>query len=370
MKKIPLYPSRIRQFGEAEGSTFYLVTNSLFLDVFTIKHDKNYKDFKTIVYNSNDSFRELLRKEIQEPSHILVIAPECLFESVHPNDLGSRRKLLIFACNSAPTSLEAVEHFLRCGEKTDPEEQEKIADRFFKQCEATNFLKLVDEEYQTVAEFHHLNESYGWHEQLGMLDWGGQQIFPSGEIACFLVPLKEISELPDIHFNLNGEIPLRGYPVVHSGPPSFLREDQERIYQKLATFKNYPIIVKVEDGIAVDIRATHQSAKPALEMLEAMFMVDSRFRQIFEIGFAINKYVEILPQNSAMNEVYGGEEGCVHFGFGMLPYTQYHLDIICPNIKVLNKDNEVMLGASKKNDEREETKKIVRYRVSHCPCLG
>ncbi|BAZ33998.1 hypothetical protein NIES4074_65120 (plasmid) [Cylindrospermum sp. NIES-4074] len=370
MKKITIYPSYFKQFGDAEGSTFYLVTNSSLLDVFLIEDDKKYKNFKVIVYDSDVSFIELLSKEIQEPAHILVIAPECLFESVHPNDLGPRRKLLIFACNSAPTSLEAIEHFLRCGEKTDPEEQEKVADRFFTQCESTHLLKLIDEEYQTVAEFLHLNEFYGWHEQLGVLEWGGQQIFPSGEIACFLVPLKGINKLPDIQFYLNGEIALRGYPVVHSGPPSFLREDQERIYQKLATFKDYPVIIKIEDGIVVDIKATHQSAKSALKMLEAMFMVDSRFRQIFEIGFAINRHVEIFPRNSAMNEVYGGEEGCVHFGFGMLPYTQYHLDLICPNIKVLNKDNEVIFGSNKKRDESKETKKIIRHRVSHCPCLG
>ncbi len=344
MNKIPIYPSRFRQFGEAEGSTFYLVTNSHLLDVFSIEEDKNYKEFKIIAYDSNDDFLRLLKNEIHPPAHILVIAPECLFESVPPNDLGSDRKLLIFACNSAPTPIEAIEHFLRCGEKINPKEQEMIAEDFVAQCESAEILKLIDEEYQTVAEFHHLNDSYGWHEQLGMLAWGEQQIFPSGEIACFLVPLKGINELPDLKFDLNGEIPLRGYPIVHSGPPSFIREDQKRIYQKLSTFKEYPVIAKVKNGVIIDIHATHPSVKPALDMLEALFMVDSRFRQIFEIGFAINNHLEILPQNSAMNEVYGGTKGCVHFGLGMLPYTQYHMDIICPKIKVLGQNDKVIFG--------------------------
>ncbi|MBW4636537.1 MAG: hypothetical protein KME30_33090 [Iphinoe sp. HA4291-MV1] len=373
MKTISIYPSLFRQLGESEGSTFYFVTNSHLVDVFKIEPDKNYKDFKIISYDPGDSFTKILKEQINQPAHILVITPDCLFESVHPDDLGQHCKLLIFACNSAPTSIEAVEHFLRCGEKTDPEEQEKIANQFFEQGEAADILKLIDEEYGTVVEFNHLSDNYGWHEQLGMLGWGEQQIFPSGEIACFLVPLKGIDRLPDLKFELNGEIPLKGFPVVHSGPPSFLREDQQRIYQKLSSFKEHAVIASIKDGIVVKMKATHSSAQPALEILEAMFMVDSRFRQIFEIGFAINPYIELLPQNSAMNEVYGGEKGCVHFGFGMLPYTQYHLDLICPNIKVLGKNDELLLGGnwiSTYKDKQKSDRKIVPQRVAQCPCLG
>ncbi|KST65159.1 hypothetical protein [Mastigocoleus testarum] len=381
MNTIPIYPSRFRQFGEVEGSTFYLVTNSSLLNLFSIIPDKSYKDFKKLTYDPGDSFLKILREQISEYAHILVIAPECLFESVHPNNLAGNRKLLIFPCNSAPTSIEAIEHFLRCGEKTDPKEQEKTANQFFERGESANVLKLIDEEYQTIAKFHHLHDTYTWHEQLGVMNWGEQQIFPSGEIACFLVGLndavndteRKLDRLSNSKFDLNGEIPLKGYPVVHSGPPSFLRSDQERIYQKLSTFNEHAVIATVKEGIVVDIKATHSSAKPALEMLESMFTVDSRFRQIFEIGFAINKHLEIFTQNSAMNEVYGGDNGCVHFGLGMLPHTQYHLDLICPNIKVLGKNDEVILGSHLNGSKREnekQTRKIVSQRVAQCPCLG
>jgi hypothetical protein len=344
MKQILIYPSRFRQFGGVQDSTFYLVTNSYLIDVFKIEKDRDYKKLKRIAYDPGDSFLNILETQIYEPAHILVITPECLVESVPSQILGAKRKLLIFACHSAPTSLESIEYFLRAGEKTDPIEQEKIAEMFFEQCESTNYLKLIDTEYQTIAEFHHLNADYGWHEQLGRLNWGEQQIFPSGEIACFLVPLKGIDQLPDIQFDLNGEIPLRGYPIVHSGSPSFLREDQERIYKKLSTLKNHPVIAKVKNGIIIDIQATHPSVQPALEMLEAMFLVDSRFRQIFEIGFAINNQIQVIPKNSTMNEVYGGTKGCIHFGLGMLPYTQYHIDLICPKIKVLGKNDKIIFG--------------------------
>jgi len=49
-----------------------------------------------------------------------------------------------------------------------------------------------------------------------------------------------------------------------------------------------------------------------------------------EIGFAHNVTLQLLDGNHAMNEVYGGlnegSDGCLHWGLGLTPYTQYHLD--------------------------------------------
>ena len=45
-----------------------------------------------------------------------------------------------------------------------------------------------------------------------------------------------------------------------------------------------------------------------------------------------------------MNEVYGGTEGCLHWGLGLTPYTQYHLDIISPGTTVYTDAGEVVLG--------------------------
>jgi hypothetical protein len=45
-----------------------------------------------------------------------------------------------------------------------------------------------------------------------------------------------------------------------------------------------------------------------------------------------------------MNEVHGGTGGMIHFGLGLTPYTQYHLDIICPNTQVLGSNGECIIG--------------------------
>src|SRR5207249_6300741 len=70
---------------------------------------------------------------------------------------------------------------------------------------------------------------------------------------------------------------------------------------------------------------------------------------IWEIGFAINTFLDILPGNHAMNEVFGGTRGCLHWGLGLTPFTQYHIDMICPNTLVLNSNSEVLLGEDRKS---------------------
>ena len=78
--------------------------------------------------------------------------------------------------------------------------------------------------------------------------------------------------------------------------------------------------------------------------LEALFRIDSRYRKVWELGFAINTRHELLPGNTAMNETFGGTAGTLHFGLGLTPYTQYHLDIICPLTRVLSDRDEELIG--------------------------
>jgi hypothetical protein len=43
--------------------------------------------------------------------------------------------------------------------------------------------------------------------------------------------------------------------------------------------------------------------------------------------------------------VYGGTEGCLHWGLGLTPFTQYHLDIISPGTSVIGgSSGQVLIG--------------------------
>lgn len=364
MAAITIDPGRLKQFGPGEGADFYFVTNPRIRDQFELLETGDYRSHNVLLMGPNDNIVDRFGTEISDRAHIFCILPDTLFHSIHPDILTTGRKLSFMACNSAPTPVDAVEHFLRTGGDSDPVAMEACADRFFERGEQAETLRLVDEEYGTEAVFEHWDDRLEWHEQFGPIDWGGQQVFPAGEIACFIVPLK-IQELdPSVKIKLNGTLAIKGTPLVHIGTPSYLPEDQERIFRDLLTANDHAVIATVEDGVITAVEATDPGSRPAAEMLDALFTVDSRFRQIFEIGFSINPSVGVYPGNTAMNEIAGGKNGSIHYGIGMLPHCQYHIDLACPNTKVLGKDGEAIFGGL------EKRRSIRRQKSAQCPCLG
>ena len=264
---------------------------------------------------------------------MLVISPDVFFRSPEEDQIGSSQKLIAMACNSTPNSIEAIAHFVNVIENTNATEQEKYSDYFFDKLESCNSLEFYDPVTKTKAVFQHFFDDYTWNQQAGTLGNGEQQIAPSGEISVLPSDIWDFSE--NSGMEINGEITFHGTPILHSGEVSFSRSDQQRIWEELSTMSEGPIIASVEKGFISELNALDETAQQAVDILERMFAVDSRYRMIEEIGFAINSSLEIWPGNTAMNEVYGGKSGAIHYGLGLTPYTQYHLDIICPNTRVL-----------------------------------
>ncbi len=341
MEQILIRPKLLRQFGSAEGIVFCLVTNSNLLNEFQIAESDSYVSNIIVPYDEGHSFEYLLDKAIPEPAHVLVISPHCFFRSPEPEKIG-RRKLVVMPCHSTPTPLSVIAYFLGIMERSDFHEMESFAERFFKLGQASERLEIVDERYGTRAIFNHLDDSYEWNLQAGFLEWGEQQIAPAGELSVLPDDIMQFSA--GRRLAVSGEIALQGQPTVHSGAVSFLSEDQTRIYKGLECMHNYALITTVEDGIIRELRATHTEAEPAADMLNAMFMLDSHYRIIWEIGFGINTAHKLLPGNFGMNETYGGANGVFHLGLGLTPYTQYALIIICPAIRVLGRNGKVLVG--------------------------
>ncbi|MFE9255363.1 hypothetical protein [Streptomyces sp. NPDC006879] len=338
---ISIDPGRFSQFGEAIGSTFCLVTNPELVDEIEVVKTASYERFLTIPMGEGDRFEDLLDKSIPEPSHVLVISPHRFFESPDPALVG-QRKIMGMACNSTPTTMDDIRHFLGVMERTSAAEQEAFCETFFEIAEESEHLVYADLKHGTRAVLDHLQDGLVWNQQAGPLDWGDQQIVPSGEVSVLPVEIREFGE--DLKLPLEGEIVLRGYPILHNGTPSFSRADQARIHSQLWAMKDNAIKATVVDGKITTLEALDPGAAPAVAMLEHMFAVDSRYRIVWEIGHALNTSLDILPGNHAMNEVYGGTEGCLHYGLGLTPYTQYHLDIISPDTRVLSSNGLALIG--------------------------
>lgn len=349
MEPIEVFPGRLRQYGEPGDATFCLVTNSGWRERFRLVHDGRYREHAVVTFDAGDDFNHILATQIPGEAHILVIVPDCYFRSPSPEALGPGRKLSIMACNSTPITAEAIEHFLREGENTDPEEQAKRAEAFFEAAEQASHLTFIDEEYDTRARFEHLDDHLEWHEQAGPLGPAEQQLFPAGELST--LPLDQFNADMSLRLRLDGDLAFKGYPVLHSGSRSFLRSDQARMFERLAPLNDHAVIAHVEDGAITRLTATHPSVEDARAMLEAMIRVDSRYAMILEIGFAINHNVAMLAGNWAMNEVHAGMNGSVHWGLGILPNTQYHLDLICPGTAVLGARDEKFFGGVTAQDD-------------------
>jgi hypothetical protein len=338
---VSINPSNLSQFGSATGVTFCLVTNPELTGAIDVVRDGSYADYRTVPFGAGDVFEDVLAA-LPEPAHVLVVSPERFFQSPDSELLG-QRKLMAMACNSTPTSLDVVRHFLGVMERTSAGDQDKFSEIFFERAEAATHLEYVDEHHGTRAQLDHLRDDLVWNQQAGSLEWGEQQIVPSGEISVLPIEITEFHE--ELRLPLEGDITLRGYPILHNGTPSFTRTDQARVHRELTAMTEHSIRATLDRGAIVELAPLHPGAQPAVDMLESMFAVDSRYRIVWEIGHALNVSLDILPGNHAMNEVYGGVQGCLHWGLGLTPFTQYHLDIISPYTSVIGGDSgQVLLG--------------------------
>jgi hypothetical protein len=352
-------PTRIRVFGEASETHFCVVTNHSLQNSITINKVGGYLSYQIILHEPGTSFVDLLAHQVPDRAHVLVISPDVFFQSPPQDAIGSHRKLLAMACNSTPTNIDAINHFLRVIEETDPQKQQRHADRFFELGEDAAYLEFIDEKNGTHARFNHLHNDYLWSEQAGTLSDGEQQLAPSGEISVLPLRIQDFDE--NLHLDFNGTIALSGTPILHNGTPSFLRTDQQRLHDALSVISNDALVATVENGVIVDLTAKSQGAESASNILQALFLIDSRYRILWEIGFGINTANRILPGNHAMNETFGNTDGAIHFGLGLTPFTQYHLDIVCPNTSVRTDKGEYLIGKRRSSMERNRT--------VGCPCI-
>jgi hypothetical protein len=340
MKKITIKPDKFRQYGSVESDcSFILITDPDLIEIFEIDQNNSYNRVEVISYSgsSPSQFAKVIT-EIKRPAHILVICPKSSMISIDREHLGEI-KLALMTTSSSPTPVAAIEHFLKQIENTNPLPQRKFADNFFDKIGASHQIHLIDEIHGVKAILDlNSNQNLSWYDQGGEMDWGSQTTFPSGEVSTF----------PNVHSEhgifwklpLEGEIAFFGPVIVSGGTRSFELEDQERIYQDLNKVEQYPVIATVEQGIITRLTSKHSEAHNIISVLEALFERDVRYRTVWELGIGINTELKLWPGNTPMNEAYGGNKGVVHWGFGLPPFTEYHIDFLCPEINVYTDSGE------------------------------
>ncbi len=361
MPAIWIRPQLYRQLGDDLGVHFRLIVNTRIAPHFVLDDDNRYLTREVVCCDDPLELEDLLRAgRLPRPLHLLVITPDYLFASPSAELIGDECKLLVMPCHSTPNAIEDIAHFVSVMESTDVASQEQWATQFFEKGEKSEYLDFIDEHTGTNARFHHINEEYEWFEQLGPVAWGGQQFSPAGEISVLRLFHAQYDAAKRL--DISGDITLHGYPILNSGRVSFLRQDQERIYRQLAGLRSGKLIATLDNGVISGIACHDKQAKPAADMLNALFEVDSRYRVLWEIGFGSNTHMRPRDGNHAQNESYGHEFGCVHFGFGLTPWTQYHLDVLCPFTRILTSGGDHIAGGTLRSAMRRRT-------AAACPCL-
>jgi hypothetical protein len=323
---ISLSPENIKNFGEPENAKFCLLTTPKIAPQFQLITEGRYSSY--LVLPIVETLESTIEK-LEENVHVLVIAPEQFIQSVNPEKVG-RRKIAVMATNSTPTSILAIKYFITAIEQTDPQLQQQTADYFFDNLVQSKRLTITNPQYQTKAHLE-LNPNYEWHEQLGKLCWGQQQIFPSGEIS--VLPLKHGKFDPKKRLQLNGKIVFDGRPIVHTGQhPN--RVKQAQIFAELEILERSPLIATIKEGSIVKLEATHPQGYSAITTLESLFQNDRNYSIIWELGFGINTSFALFPGNLAMNEVFGGDKMVLHIGLGLTPATEFHVDLLCPSSQI------------------------------------
>jgi hypothetical protein len=341
---------------EADASFVLLVGQSLAAHV-ELDRSGPYRDYRVIEIDAETDFARLFSDTLPERAHVLAISPDRLFVSPTREALGNR-KLLAMPCNSTPVSRDAIAACLQMLEASDPAWEEEFTERFFDAVESAEHLEIVNEAAGTKAVFRHFEHEHEWNQQAGFVGWGEQQIIPSGELSATVGSIMSFSV--ERHFALDGTLAIHGQPILHAGSADYARADQARIFTALSSLSRAPVVAHIEGGWIKALRAASPEAEPAREMLQTMFDMDSRYRLIWELGFGINRAIEVRPENLGFNEVYGASHGAFHFGVSLTPHTQYAPIFLCPDSRVLSHDGTLLVG--------RPPRKLSRSKAAACAC--
>lgn len=264
---------------------------------------------------------DFLHEHVPDGTDVLAVCPDRLLAS--PGDELGRRRLLVLPAGSTPLTASQIQYFLDVAARGDAKIEAETAQGFFDRLAEAGPVAVVDDERGTRASFDPFAAGLVWNQQAGPLEAGGQQIAPAGELS--VLPAEITGFDPDGRLPLDGELTLRGWPIVHSSPDADDRADQARIFGALRALAAAPVVVEIEAGVITGHRAADARAAAAADALTELFALDGRYRIVWELGFGINPLLEVRPGNCGPNEVYGGPAGALHLGVGLMPATRHAL---------------------------------------------
>jgi hypothetical protein len=250
------------------------------------------------------------------------------FEHFLPGEIQGAKVAAVsfFSARYAPGLLRRT---LALVEQTDYARQREVEGQFLWALEAGRRVLLRSPAHGTLAAFDHHGADH-WFSLHGPLDYGQQVVLPTGQLSVLADPSGQFSA--DGRLALNGEVVLRGEPLVHRGSRRVTLAEAERAGAALAGMRDSPVIAHVRDGVIAHAEAARPGPNAFLDALRGLFEEDPRYRKIQEVCFGTNPRCSPLrPGNFFPNYRHPG----VVFGLGLGGHTRFHYDLVCPGHEVL-----------------------------------
>ncbi|KOG70407.1 hypothetical protein ADK47_27965 [Streptomyces rimosus subsp. rimosus] len=336
--------SDLGQFG-APAETFCLITTEQYAEPLSLLPGDGCSRVLRLTLPPGARLGEVIERSVPEGAHVLAVCPGRFLDSPAERELGGR-KLAVLPAGSTPLTGEQISYFLRTAARTDADRQARVAEEFFDRVGESRRLTIVDAASGTEAEFDHELGDCVWNQQAGVMEPGDQQIFPPGKLSVTAAEITTFA--PDARLlGLNGDLTLRGWPIVHRHEDPADGPDQQRLFEALTPLVANAVTLHITAGSIEGVTPQTAAAAPAAAELDKLLTDDPRYRVIWELGFGINTTTEVIPANCGPNEVYGATGGVVNLGLGVTPATRFALAFLCPRSSLLTSDGTAVLGARK-----------------------
>jgi len=345
---IILKPDEITQLQPHLYSDFYLIVSPDIAQEIHLQSSA-YKNATQLVIPPTEDLAKFITSQTPEESDILLLIPNGYsqgYKNPHmclPRGILGKRRMVAMRCQSTPATKSDLKAMLESLCNIDTLSQIKLVDDLYAVGEKAQYLEIRDTKKKTHARFNHLSDEYAWHTLYGSPNPGEFVLAPAGETNVIVIPMAEQAE-QQISLDINGEIILHGISIVHYGVKLNLLAKQAEVFNALDTLRSGFVIASVVAGKIVAVEALDTIAKPAAAMLEELFAEDERYRCIMELGVGLNEKLITCPGNVAANEFYGGQGGCLHYGIGRVPFTTFHIDIVCPSSTLQTDSGEHIFG--------------------------
>jgi hypothetical protein len=348
--KIIIEPHRITQFQPLIYPNFCFITSPEYNELFDIYNNPNYYNYNAkLVIQPHEDLSHFIATNTLDNCDILLLIPNAFalgYKNPHaclPKGSLSKRRMVALRCLSTPASKEDISLIVKALYDIPIDRQMKLVDRLYELGESAEYLEIQDSKEHSYARFDHLSDDYTWHSLYGTPSPGQFVLAPSGETNVIVTKMENSRE-NQVSLDINGTIILHGVPIVHHGMELNCERKQAQIFNDLNALRFAPVKATVKKGEIIDVNPLDPAANAASNRLKKLFQEDERYRLILELGFGLNENLSISKGNLGTNEFYGGQGGCIHYGLGRVPHTKFHIDIVCPNARLVTSEGERIFG--------------------------